>query len=637
MSPPSPVPAQNTNGSDLNRDIVFRIQEPDVIHQMFDREVVVVDLRNGSYYSLSDVGGLVWLAIGSSGGNLEQIIRHIANAYEAPLDGVRWDVDQFIHQLLRRDLIAPEKPSFNGDMNTVLEGAAKPGAPYVPPTLKLYNDLQDLFQLDPVHEVDPNIGWPQVAGGAPPKEIGDVVRATTGRDILVAGVPGGVVLVNRDLGLYCVGNAAAATLWEQLASGPVQIIDEPLLETLRDAGLVEAVAESGNSPGPVPASVELKLHRDLEGTTRPWIAGSLPPRKMVSVQARQIVDRLDRCFDDFASRRGGSECHGYAIGGHTVCLRLIPGEETRHLRSAINHLQVDWPSSAIADLTVSALSGQRSYGLPMLDDLFQRLRDNWVAVCGPRGEVLELHSEEVSAIYNAGPNVLVVVSFETNRGWLFKLDDAPFPYWEIGSPFRFLWHEWFAKKGQQYVHAAAVGNASGGVLLVGKGGSGKSTTALLCAAAGMSYVGDDYCLVDPINACAYSLYNTGKLVGPEDYARLPDLKGLSSNLDGFEKGGPDKAVYFLSDIWPERIVRSLPLRAILIPYITGATDTTIEACGDVDALAALLPSTVGQLPAAGRGDCQRMAALVRQLPAYRLNLGSEIRQIPQAIQHLLEQ
>ena len=32
----------------------------------------------------------------------------------------------------------------------------------------------------------------------------------------------------------------------------------------------------------------------------------------------------------------------------------------------------------------------------------------------------------------------------------------------------------------QYVHAGAVGNKNGGILLVGKGGSGKSSTALAC-------------------------------------------------------------------------------------------------------------------------------------------------------------
>lgn len=616
----------------------YRIQEPDVIHQMFDGEGVVVDLRNGSYYSLSEVGGVAWLAFNGAGSTLEQISRRIAKAYEASFDDVRADLEHFTQLLLDRDLILADNRPLASNATPDFEVMAATGARYLPPTLKLYNDLQDLLLLDPVHEVDAAMGWPKEAPESVNKAVGAVVRAKNGSDILVAAVPNGLVLVNRDLGRYCVGNAAAATLWERLSSGPVQMLDAetPLLAMLRDAGLVEASHDT-EAPGLLDsAAVEFKLHCDLEAMMRPWIAGSLPARTLGSTQARQMVDRLDRCFEEAASRRGGSDCHAYAIGGYTLCLRTIPGEETRHLRSAISHLQIALPAAAHIDLTVSALSGQRNFGVPMLDDLLRRLRDNWEAVCGPRGEVLELHSEEVSAIYNAGPNVLVVISFERNCGWLLKLDDAPFPYWEIGSPFRFIWHEWFARKGLQYMHAAAVGHGAGGVLLVGQGGSGKSTTALLCAAAGMAYAGDDYCLVDPKNACANSLYNTGKLVGPEDYARLPELQGLSSNSDGFESGGEDKAVYFLSEIWPDRVVRQLALRAILIPQITGSVNTTIEPCEALDALAALLPSTVGQLPAAGRGDCERIAALVSQLPAYRLKLGTDRHQIPAAIQSLLE-
>ena len=43
----------------------YRVNEPDVIHQLIDREVVIVDLRNGSYYSVSESGGTAWLAFGS--------------------------------------------------------------------------------------------------------------------------------------------------------------------------------------------------------------------------------------------------------------------------------------------------------------------------------------------------------------------------------------------------------------------------------------------------------------------------------------------------------------------------------------------------------------------------------------------
>ena len=47
------------------------------------------------------------------------------------------------------------------------------------------------------------------------------------------------------------------------------------------------------------------------------------------------------------------------------------------------------------------------------------------------------------------------------------------------------------------LHAAAVGDADGVVLLVGNGGSGKSTTSVVCSQAGLGFLADDFCLLEP--------------------------------------------------------------------------------------------------------------------------------------------
>jgi hypothetical protein len=574
----------------------YRVHEPDVIHQLFDREVVVVDLRNGSYYSLSESGGTAWLAFGSSGASVDDVARLLTTLYTIPPDVAARDLQAFIDELTTRDLIVTCPPG-EGAMDA--QTPATPTATYSPPELRSYNDLQELFLLDPVHEVDAAAGWPNaVAGGpavSPPAAsagaaaTAGVSPAGTGGDSLTAKLGGHTLLVNRDTGVYSTLDA--------------------------DRGITE--------------------HRDLETLMRPWIEADRPTRRAVTAQARQLLERLEQSFLNDAATTGGPVQQWYRIGGHDVCVRTIPEQDARRLRPALGHLAMPEAPASAAGLTISAWNGATPSAPPVLADLLRRLRADWRLECGPRGEVLELHSVGISAIYNAGPNVLSVVDFETNRGWLLKLDDDAFPYWEVGSPFRFLLHEWFAARGLQYVHAAAVGTERGGVLLVGKGGSGKSTTALLCATAGMQYAGDDYCLIDPSRAWAHSLYNTGKLKGTEDYARLPELKGLSTNPDSFERGGADKAVYFLDAIWPDHVVAGMPLQAIVVPQITGQAASSVEPCSAFDALVAMLPSTVAQLPAAANEDCDRMVALAEKLPAYLLHLGTDTRGIPSALTTLL--
>ena len=574
----------------------YRVNEPDVIHQLFDREVVVVDLRNGSYYSLSESGGAAWLAFGTNGALVDDVARLLTAVYALPHDVAARDLQAFIDELTTRDLIIA-CPSGGKTVNAA--NIATPAAAYSPPELRSYNDLQELFLLDPVHEVDAAAGWPNAAAGGPAESppaapaakqaITDIDRAATGGDVLTAKLGGHTLLVNRDTGVYSTLDA--------------------------DRGITE--------------------HRDLETLMRPWIEADRPMRRAATAQGRQLLDRLEQSFLNDAATAGGAVQQWYRIGGHDVCVRTIPEQDARRLRPALGHLAIPEATASAAGLTISAWNGGTPSAAPVLADLLRRLRTDWRLECGPRGEVLELHSVGISAIYNAGPNVLTVIDFERNWGWLLKLDDDAFPYWEVGSPFRFLLHEWFAARGLQYVHGAAVGTEKGGVLLVGKGGSGKSTTALICASAGMQYAGDDYCLIDPARAWAHSLYNTGKLKGPDDYARLPELKGFSTNPDSFERGGDGKGVYFLDEIWPDRVVVDMPLRAIVVPRVTGQAASSVEPCSAFDALVAMLPSTVAQLPAATNEDCDRMVALAEKLPTYLLHLGTDIRGIPAALTTLL--
>ncbi len=93
--------------------------------------------------------------------------------------------------------------------------------------------------------------------------------------------------------------------------------------------------------------------------------------------------------------------------------------------------------------------------------------------------------------------------------------------------------QWLASPTVQLIHAAAVSLDGRGVLLVGVGGRGKTTTALACAQAGFSFLGDDLCVVETgspdrgIPPRIHGLYATAKLnsdsrewLGAEDWPVL---------------------------------------------------------------------------------------------------------------------
>jgi hypothetical protein len=234
--------------------------------------------------------------------------------------------------------------------------------------------------------------------------------------------------------------------------------------------------------------------------------------------------------------------------------------------------------------------------------------------------------------FQVGPGILSVVDRERGLAVYWIKSAALLPRPEIGAPMRTIFQWWAIDAGLQQVHAAAVGLPDGGVLLPGKGGSGKSNTALACLAAGLLYAGDDFCLVrgGPRPAVA-SLYGTAK-TAPDDRRRLPILRAWDSAPP---PPAGEKIIYFLDEHVPERLVAELPLRAILIPRLTGRPETRVTPGTPALALAALAPSTMLLMPSRATATFHALAGLVRRLPCFVAEVGTDAGQIAAAIADLL--
>ena len=185
---------------------------------------------------------------------------------------------------------------------------------------------------------------------------------------------------------------------------------------------------------------------------------------------------------------GGYQDRYFLIGGRCVRLRFVGNGLIPALTPALAHLETaptDKP-----ELTILAWdSASSNTALPsILKHYFDSLGEWWDHL-GRRGEIHELTSDRVRFAYHLGPNIFSGLDLQENLGLYWVQDASTLPYYEIGSPLRTLLHWWTDQGDYQFVHAGAVGLESGGVLLVGKGGSGKSTTALAALDAGMLYAG----------------------------------------------------------------------------------------------------------------------------------------------------
>ena len=184
------------------------------------------------------------------------------------------------------------------------------------------------------------------------------------------------------------------------------------------------------------------------------------------------------------------------------------------------------------------------------------------------------------------------------------------------------------KNGCQLLHAAAVGTKQGAVLITGKGGIGKSTTALSCLQSGLYYLADDYVItrLDP-EPLVYSLYSTAKL-NADHVVNFPDLTGFVKNPDKLDQ---EKAVMFLYPHLKEQIVSEMPLKAILTPRVMNLNETATSPVSRWTIERALSFTTMSQLPCVGRHTHDFVSKLSSALPSYVLELGRDLKKIPAAI------
>jgi hypothetical protein len=213
-------------------------------------------------------------------------------------------------------------------------------------------------------------------------------------------------------------------------------------------------------------------------------------------------------------------------------------------------------------------------------------------------------------------------------------DLAALPEWVTGAPLRLLFHWWMTLHGGQLVHGAAVGTTGGGVLISARGGSGKSTSALACLAAGMQYAGDDYVLLElRPSPRVSSVYATAK-VAPTQLAQFPWLTEMVANPGALDR---EKALIFLNRGDATPLSDGFPLRAVLVPRVTGRPETTVRTLSPASALAAIAPSTILFHPRGGDHELQRLGQLVRTVPTYLLECGTDLAQIPRVISSLLQE
>lgn len=141
----------------MNLETRYRINEPSVVNDIVDGELIIIHMETGAYFTTNATGTFIWDLI-QQGGSVRQIAMSLLSVYEGDPMSISFEIAPFISSLADNNLIEPisdesAPPVLNVPTRDVKE-------PFTTPRLDVYRDMQNLLIIDPIHEVDKEIGWP---------------------------------------------------------------------------------------------------------------------------------------------------------------------------------------------------------------------------------------------------------------------------------------------------------------------------------------------------------------------------------------------------------------------------------------------------------------------------------------------
>ena len=134
----------------------YRINSPKVIHQIFETEVVVVNLETGSYYSVEGAGIDIWRMLEAQRSDDEIVSAMTLNSNGSTATDAE-NVRAFLREVAEEALVVSDEngaAAQSNGLHAVRQISSEP------PRLRKFTDMRDLLLLDPIHELDES-GWPQ--------------------------------------------------------------------------------------------------------------------------------------------------------------------------------------------------------------------------------------------------------------------------------------------------------------------------------------------------------------------------------------------------------------------------------------------------------------------------------------------
>lgn len=318
-------------------------------------------------------------------------------------------------------------------------------------------------------------------------------------------------------------------------------------------------------------------------------------------------------------------CEGhYTLAGQAVNIRIVGRELAACMHQPFAHVRMDHMAPKAPRLTIE-LWDQRETGVDCQsrtprDDL--NLHPMQVQSVDGRFVVYQLHASIICLDRQNGHMI----------GCISRVDELSL--YELGRPLHVPLTWWHNDRDVPVIHAGLVARDGKGVLFVGSGGAGKSTSALACFCAGFRYISDDLIGLQTSSDGAFSghsLYNS-TYVEAGHLSRFPLLRPhVIKKRYAFEK----KCLVLLSQVLPLQLDQSTKINVVMLPRVVHEAPSQIRPAPKGKALLALAPSSRAINQSIGVQGMNKLIQLVERVPCYWLELGRDWDHMPARIENLL--
>lgn len=139
---------------------IYRRNDAELAAEQFEDGLVVINFLTGRYFSMNSTAECIWMLL-EHGCSSEGIVTQLAEYCAVPATDAAQlcvEVSAFIAKLEQERLVFCD--TMATDVPVIPLTAAQ--FPYEAPHIEVFEDLADLILLDPIHDVNEQLGWPAV-------------------------------------------------------------------------------------------------------------------------------------------------------------------------------------------------------------------------------------------------------------------------------------------------------------------------------------------------------------------------------------------------------------------------------------------------------------------------------------------